>query len=79
MKHKFSGIIMVSFVIVSMLFSGAAYAQDKELPSPGITPDSPFYFFDKLGKSIGMAFTFGSEAKARKALQYAEERLAEAQ
>jgi hypothetical protein len=79
MKHRLSGIIMVSFVLVSMLFSGAAYAQDKELPSPGITPDSPFYFFDKLGKNIGMAFTFGSEAKARKALQYAEERLAEAQ
>jgi hypothetical protein len=78
MKHRLSGIIMVSFVLVSMLSSGAAYAQDKELPSPGITPDSPFYFFDKLGKNIGMAFTFGSEAKARKALQYAEERLAEA-
>ena len=79
MKHKFSGIIMVGIVIVSMFFSSAAYAQDKDLPSPGITPDSPFYFFEKLGKSIGMAFTFGSEARARKALQYAEERLAEVQ
>jgi hypothetical protein len=78
MKYRLSGIIMVSFVLVSMLFSGAAYAKDGELPSPGITPDSPFYFLDKLGKNIGMAFTFGSEAKAKKALQYAEERLAEA-
>ncbi len=79
MKRKLSGIMIISIVLASMLFSGAAYAQDEELPSPGLTPDSPFYFFDKLGKNIGMFFTFGSEAKARKALQYAGERLAEAQ
>jgi hypothetical protein len=79
MKRKLPGIIIISLVLVSMLFSGAAYAQDEELPSPGLTPDSPFYFFDKLGKNIGMFFTFGSEAKARKALRYAGERLAEAQ
>ena len=73
---------MLSWVIViSLLFSGAAYAQDGELqlPSPGITPDSPFYFVDIWGKKIGLFLAFGAEAKARKALTYAEERLAEAQ
>ncbi len=79
MKRKLSGVIMAGILLVSMLFSGIAYAQDGELPSPGTTPDSPFYFFDKMGKSLGMAFAFGNEAKARKSLRYAEERLAEAQ
>jgi hypothetical protein len=80
MKRKKLRMILIScFLTTSLLFSGTAYAQDEELPDPGITPDSPFYFFDTLGKNIGLFFTFGPEAKARKALQYAEERLAEAQ
>jgi hypothetical protein len=79
MKRKLSGIFLVGIILVTTLFSGAAYAQDEGLPSPGLTPDSPFYFFDKLGKDISMFFTFGSEAKAKKSLQYAAERLAEAQ
>ena len=65
-------------LVVSLLFGGTAYAQEEELPDPGITPDSPFYFFDTLGKKLGLMFTFGNEAKAQKALEYAEERLAEA-
>ncbi len=74
-------LILLSCVIVStLLFSGTVYAQiDEELPNPGITPDSSFYFLDIWGKKIGLFFAFGAEAKARKALQYAEERLAEAQ
>ena len=74
-------VILLSCVIVStLLFSGTVYAQiDEELPNPGITPDSSFYFLDIWGKKIGLFFAFGAEAKARKALQYAEERLAEAQ
>ncbi len=79
MKQKLLRIILVScLLITSLFFGGTAYAQDEELPDPGLTPDSPFYFLDTWGKNIGMFFTFGNEAKARKALQYAEERLAEA-
>ncbi|MFH1647851.1 MAG: DUF5667 domain-containing protein [Chloroflexota bacterium] len=70
-------VLIGCLLVTSFVFSGAAYAQDEELPDPGLTPDSPFYFFDTLGKNIGMAFTFGSEAKAKRALKYAEERLAE--
>ena len=66
-------------VITSLLISGTAYAQDDELPEPGITPDSPIYFIDNFGKQVGMFFAFGSEAKVKKALEYAGERLAEAQ
>jgi vacuolar-type H+-ATPase subunit E/Vma4 len=80
MKLGRLGIILIScLLIASFLLGGTAYAQDDELPNPGITPDSPFYIFDKWGKDISLFFTFGNEAKARKALRYAEERLAEAQ
>lgn len=74
-------ILLSGVIIASLLFSGTAYAQEEELqlPNPGITPDSPFYFVDVLGKNIGLFFAFGPDAKAKKAIQYAEERLAEAQ
>jgi len=74
---RFRIILINILVITAVLFSGTAYAQDEELPDPGITPDSPFYFLDNWGKSVGLFFAFGPEAKARKALEYAEERLAE--
>jgi len=80
MKQKIFRIALIScLLITSLLLSGTAYAQDEELPDPGLTPDSPFYFLDGWGKNISMFFAFGPEAKAKKALQYAEERLAEAQ
>jgi hypothetical protein len=80
MKKALWRILMVSCLLITSLFwGGTVYAQDEELPDPGITPDSPFYFLDKWGKNITMFFTFGAEAKAKKALRYAEERLAEAQ
>jgi len=75
---KFRPTLLSFILVISLLFSGTAYAQEEELPDPGITPDSPFYFFDNWGKNIGLFFAFGPEAKAQKALEYAEERLAEA-
>jgi len=73
-------ILLSCVMVISLLFTGTAYAQDEELqlPSAGITPDSPFYFLDNWGKSMGLFFALGAEAKAKKALEYAEERLAEA-
>jgi hypothetical protein len=80
MKKASWRILLVSCLLITSLFwGGAVYAQDEELPDPGITPDSPFYFLDRWGKNISLFFTFGAEAKAKKALRYAEERLAEAQ
>ena len=79
MKIKRFFSLLVGFVVVtSLLLGGTAAAQEEDLPDPGITPDSPFYFFDTLGKNVGMFFAFGPEAKARKAVEYAAERLAEA-
>jgi len=65
-------------LIGSLLFSTHVYAQENQLPDPGITPDSPFYFFDNFGKNVGLFFAFGPNGKARKALEYARERLSEA-
>lgn len=80
MKQGLLRITLVSCLLITSLFwGGAVYAQDEELPDPGLTPDSPFYFLDTWGKNISMFFTFGDEAKAKKALHYAEERLSEAQ
>lgn len=76
---KFTLILLTALLVTSLLISGTAHAQQEEslLTDPGITPDSPFYFFDTLGKNIGLFFAFGPEAKNKKALKYAEERLAE--
>lgn len=70
--------LLISILALTFFSGGVAYAQeDKELPDPGITPDSPFYFADKWAKQLSLMFTFRDEAKVEKALRYAEERLAE--
>lgn len=47
------------------------------LKDAGLLPGDFFYFFDKLGESINIAFTFNKENKARKHIEYAKERVAE--
>jgi len=71
-------ILVSSLLVALMLFSGIALAATDDLPNPGITPDSPFYFLDGWGESISMFFAFSHEAKAEKKLAFAEEKLAEA-
>jgi len=44
----------------------------------GLTPASPFYFFDAAFENVSLFFTFNPEKKAQKALKYADERLEEA-
>ena len=45
--------------------------------SAGTTPSSFFYFFDTTFEKMNLFFTFDSEKRAEKALEYADERLAE--
>lgn len=72
-------LFVTSLLIVGGLFLAQhIIAQESELPSPGLTPDSPFYFLDKLSKKINLFFTLDPVKKAKKATQYAEERIAEA-
>lgn len=73
--------ILRIYLVLTLLFaiSGRAGAQESQsLPDAGMTPDSSFYFLDKLGEQIGMMFAFGTEAKTKKQIEIAEERLAEA-
>ena len=69
---------LICVLALTLCLGGTAFAQEEEgLPDPGITPDSPFYFADKWSKQLALMFTFKAENKVQKALQYAEERLAE--
>jgi len=76
MKKIFLSVILT----LSILFSGAGIlAQDTELPHPGITPGSFFYFFEIISEEIGNFFTFGNLKKAQRYAALAAERIAEAQ
>lgn len=47
------------------------------LPPAGLTPDSPFYFFNQFIENVQRFFTFNPEAKARLELKFAAERVSE--
>ncbi|MCH7529829.1 hypothetical protein IIB50_01805 [Patescibacteria group bacterium] len=49
----------------------------QQVPSAGITPESPLYFLDKLGEALQEFFTFNPEAKAHLQITFAAERIAE--
>ncbi|MDO8655444.1 MAG: DUF5667 domain-containing protein [bacterium] len=73
-----------STVVVVALFMFAsgitlAHAQDRQivLPSAGLTPENPLYFFDRLGETLQEFFTFNPEGKARLQITFAAERIAE--
>lgn len=69
---------LICVLVLTFCLGGNAFAQEEEgLTDPGITPDSLFYFTDKWSKQLALMFTFKEENKVQKALQYAEERLAE--
>lgn len=75
MNMKFGKIFIIlalTIFIMMPVFVSAA-------PSAGIKPSSIFYFLDIVSEKINLFFTFNPEKKARKALEYAGERLAEAE
>lgn len=76
---KVSAFILSTLIASLVSTTCLAATNSTSLPNPGITPDSPFYFLDKWMEDIDLFFTFPKEAKAEKRLQFAEERLAEAQ
>ncbi len=51
--------------------------ESNELPSPGITPDSFWYFAEILKERVMLIFTFNKGAKIEKYLTLARERIAE--
>ena len=68
-------------ITLAFLFSlgTGVLAQETELPDPGLTPDSPFYFLETIAEEIVTFFTFGDLKKAERYATLAAERLAEAQ
>lgn len=71
--------IFTMIMALMILFIPGAFAVETTQVEAGLTPDSPFYFMDRLGESLSVAFTFNDEGKAVKHLEFAEERLSEMQ
>ncbi len=67
--------IAVSLLIAPFL----VFAQTPEvvLPSAGLTPESPFYFLDRLGETLREFLTFNPESKAKLQIEFAGERVSE--
>jgi len=59
-------------------FGTVVLAQEIELPDPGLTPDSPFYFLETIAEDVVTFFTFGDLKKAERYASLAAERIAEA-
>ncbi len=70
--------LIIALVFLFSLEMGVL-AQEIELPSPGLTPESPFYFLEIIAEGIGTFFTFGDLKKAERHATLAAERLAEVQ
>lgn len=75
--RKISLLTALLFLLLSL--GVGVLAQETELPSPGLTPDSPFYFLERISEGIGTFFTFGDLKKAERYATLAAERVAEAQ
>lgn len=71
-------IIVVSLVLLFCFMFPARAQTEAELPLPGLTPDSPFYFLERFFEGVGTFFTFGDLAKAERYAELAAERVAEA-
>jgi len=74
---RISLLAALSFLL--FFFGIGILAQDSELPDPGLAPDSPFYFLERILEGIGTFFTFGDLKKAERYAALAAERVAEAQ
>ncbi len=75
--NKIVLITILSFLLLS--FGIQIFAQDTDLPSPGLLPDSPIYFLETIAEGIVTFFTFGDLKKAERYATLAAERLAEVQ
>jgi len=82
-------ILLTTLLFLSLSLGVGVLAQVDELPFPGLpaeglpkaglTPDSPFYFLERISEGIGTFFTFGDLKKAERYAALAAERVAEAE
>ncbi|MCD6500620.1 hypothetical protein J7K42_01215 [bacterium] len=71
-------LLLITLSLLFLFLELGALAQETELPDPGLTPDSPFYFLERISEGIGNFFTFGDLKKAERYAKLAAERVAEA-
>lgn len=74
MKKRFYKLLIFTILILLIMPDFVSAAENA-----GITPDNFFYFVDILFEKISLIFTFGSENKAIKAMDFADERRLEAE
>lgn len=69
----------IKIALISLLFAPfLVFAQNgTTLPNAGLTPESSFYFLDRLGEVLHRFFTFSPESRARLEITFAKERIAE--
>lgn len=72
------GKFLVIALVLLLVTTAPAFASSDELPSPGLTPDSPFYFLEVLWEKILISLTFNPEKKADLIADIASEKVAEA-
>lgn len=64
-------------LVLLVLVPITSFAQTDTPPSAGLTPQSPFYFLDRLGETIRELVAFNPETKIRIQIAFAAERIAE--
>ncbi len=71
-------IYLILAIIVMLLSGNHVLAQNQTvLPNAGLTPESTFYFLDRLGENLQEFFTFNKETKAKLQIEFVNERIAE--
>jgi len=70
---------MKKYIFVLLLIPSILFAQTGTPPSAGLTPQSPFYFIDRLGEVLRELVAFSPETKIRLQISFAAERIAEIQ
>ena len=70
--------ILLALIPTGAFSAFAQYDDNTALPDPGILPNSPFYGLKRTFEMIGTILTIGDHAKALRALDLAQTRLAEA-
>jgi len=70
-------VIILFILVYVVVFPVTALAQTSETEA-GLTPDSLFYWFDRLAERVTLIFTFDSQDKVEALSKFGLERLAEA-
>ena len=70
---------MKKYIFALLLVPSLLLAQTGTPPAAGLTPQSPFYFMDRLGEVLREFLAFSPETKIRLQVAFAAERIAEIQ